>query len=98
MTEIEVLNKMAESNRTFVLTKTAEELAELSTVCLQMVTKDAEHGPDIQELIDEVGDVKIRVRQIEDSFSIHDQVKQRISNKLEKIRGYINENKYVGTL
>lgn len=75
------------------LLKTAEELQELSLVLTQMALK--KEKVDKQEVIDEIGDVKIRLKVIEHFFS-RKKVKKRIKFKLDKFRSYIKEGKYKG--
>ena len=50
---------------------------------------------DKQEVIDEIGDVKIRLKVIQHFFS-RKKVKKRIKFKLDKFRSYIKEGKYKG--
>jgi len=75
------------------LLKTAEELQELSLVLTQMALK--KEKVDEQEVIDEIGDVKIRLKVIQHFFN-RKKVKERIKFKLDKFRSYIKEDKYKG--
>ena len=77
------------------LLKTAEELQELSLVLTQMALK--EEKVDKQEVIDEIGDVKIRLKVLRHLFSKKD-VKKRIKYKTDKLKSYIKQNKYIGKL
>lgn len=77
------------------LLKTAEELQELSLVLTQMALK--EEKVDKQEVIDEIGDVKIRLKVLGHLFSKKD-VKKRIKHKMDKLKSYIKQNKYIGKL
>ncbi len=75
------------------LLKTAEELQELSLAITQLINKP--NKVDEQEIIDELGDVKIRLKIISKLFS-KKKVKERIKFKLDKFRSYIKEDKYKG--
>ena len=77
------------------LLKTAEELQELSLVLTQMALK--KEKVDKQEVIDEIGDVIIRLKVIQHFFS-RKKVKKRVKFKLNKLKSYIKENKYIGKL
>ena len=75
------------------LLKASEELQELSLVLTQMALK--KEKVDKQEVIDEIGDVKIRLKVIQYFFN-RKKVKERIKFKLNKFRSYIKEGKYKG--
>ena len=92
----ELIKYLVENNDyKYNLLKTAEELQELSLVLTQMVLK--KEKVDKQEVIDEIGDVKIRLKVIQHFFS-RKKVKKRIKFKLDKLKSYIKENKYIGKL
>ena len=77
------------------LLKTAEELQELSLVLTQMALK--EEKVDKQEVIDEIGDVIIRLNVLFHLFSLK-KISKRVKFKLNKLKSYIKENKYIGKL
>ena len=92
----ELIKYLVENNDyKYNLLKTAEELQELSLVLTQMALK--KEKVDKQEVIDEIGDVKIRLKVIQHFFS-RKKVKKRIKFKLDKLKSYIKENKYIGKL
>ena len=96
MKDKELIKYLVENNDyKYNLLKTAEELNELSLVLIQMALK--EEKVDKQEVIDEIGDVKIRLKVIQHFFS-RKKVKKRIKFKLDKLKSYIKENKYIGKL
>lgn len=96
MKDKELIKYLVENNDyKYNLLKTAEELQELSLVLTQMVLK--KEKVDKQEVIDEIGDVKIRLKVIQHFFS-RKKVKKRIKFKLDKLKSYIKENKYIGKL
>lgn len=92
MKNSELIKYLADNNDyKYNLLKAAEELQELSLVLTQMTLK--KDKVDEQEVIDEIGDVKIRLKIIEHLFS-RKKVKERIKFKLNKFRSYIKEGKY----
>ena len=96
MKDKELIKYLVENNDyKYNLLKTAEELNELSLVLIQMALK--KEKVDKQEVIDEIGDVKIRLKVIQHFFS-RKKVKKRIKFKLDKLKSYIKENKYIGKL
>ena len=96
MTNKELIKYLVDNNDyKYNLLKTAEELQELSLVLTQMALK--EEKVDKQEVIDEIGDVKIRLKVLGHLFSKKD-VKKRIKYKIDKLKSYIKENKYIGKL
>jgi hypothetical protein len=96
MTDKELIKYLVDNNDyTYNLLKTAEELQELALVLTQMALK--EDKVKNQEVIDEIGDVKIRLKVLGHLFSKKD-VKKRIKYKTDKLKSYIKENKYIGKL
>ena len=75
----------------FNLLKTAEELQELALALIQKVTKEDKY--DDQKIIDEIGDVKIRMRVLNKIFD-KIKVKERVNYKLGKFQGYIEGKTY----
>lgn len=96
MKDKELIKYLVENNDyKYNLLKTAEELQELSLVLTQTALK--KEKVDKQEVIDEIGDVKIRLKVIQHFFS-RKKVKKRVKFKLDKLKSYIKENKYIGKL
>lgn len=79
------------NSREYTLLKTAEELQELALILIQSVTKDNEI--DDQDIIDEIGDVLIRINILREFFP-EDRIQERIEYKLKKFYQYITENIY----
>jgi NTP pyrophosphatase (non-canonical NTP hydrolase) len=79
------------NSREYTLLKTAEELQELALILIQSVTKDTEI--DDQDIIDEIGDVLIRINVLREFFP-EDRIQERIEYKLKKFYKYITENIY----
>lgn len=96
MTDTQLINHLVQNNDyKYNLLKTAEELQELALVLTQMALKDGK--VDKQEVIDEIGDVKIRLRVLEHFFS-RKRVVKRIEFKMKKLKEYVLKNKYIGKL
>lgn len=90
----ELIQFLADSNdHKYNLLKAAEELQELSLVLTQMTLKEKEVKK--QAVIDEIGDVKIRLKILECLFC-KDKINERVNYKLDKFRGYIKLDKYKG--
>jgi NTP pyrophosphatase (non-canonical NTP hydrolase) len=72
----------------FNIVKTIEELGELSTALSQHLTK----GTNLDDIIEEVGDVKLRLKVLDKLLGSEykQKVKERIKNKAEQL---INTNK-----
>lgn len=80
----EVTKKLLEHNTLdFNLLKAAEELSELSTALLQRVTSDSDRISD-QTIIDEIGDVEIRIEILKEIFG-EKKVSERVEFKSNKI-------------
>jgi NTP pyrophosphatase (non-canonical NTP hydrolase) len=79
------------NSKEYTLLKTAEELQELALILIQSVTKDTEI--DDQSIIDEIGDVLIRLNVLREFFP-EEEIQERIEYKLKKFYKYITENKY----
>ena len=96
MNNKELIKYLVENNDyKYNLLKTAEELQELSLVLTQMALK--EEKVDKQEVIDEIGDVIIRLNVLFHLFSLK-KISKRVKFKLNKLKSYIKENKYIGKL
>lgn len=96
MTDKKLIKYLVKNNDyKYNLLKAAEELQELSLVLTQMALK--EEKVDKQEVIDEIGDVVIRLNVLFHLFSLK-KISKRIKFKLNKLKSYIKENKYIGKL
>lgn len=90
--ELEIIKTLVETNDyDYNLLKAAEELNELSLVLIQTVLKKKKVDP--QEVIDEIGDCKIRMKIIEEFFD-KEKVKERIHYKTSKFKEYLEKGKY----
>lgn len=79
------------NERQYNILKTVEELQELALALIQSVNKD--NIEDDIQIIEEIGDVKIRMKVLETMFD-EQKIKTRINYKLNKFLKYINQNKY----
>jgi hypothetical protein len=96
MTDTQVINHLVKTNDyKYNLLKASEELQELALVLTQLALKP--NKVKSQEIIDEIGDVKIRMRVIENLFS-RKRVAKRIQFKLGKFKVYIANNEYIGNI
>lgn len=71
----------------YVTLKLAEELSELSELLLKLITKpNGANSPErIDRIVEETGDVQVRLNIFVQEFEIIDQVKIRISKKMKEI-------------
>ena len=73
--------------------KASEELQELSLELTKMVTKPDMDDKRVQSIIDEIGDVKVRLAVVEKMFS-KDKIEERVRYKLDKFRKYTEDKVY----
>jgi hypothetical protein len=73
------------------LLKASEELQELALILTQKVNKK-NNVPD-QKIIDEIGDVKIRLKVLEKMFP-KELIDERVNKKLTSFQSYIQTEKY----
>lgn len=96
MTNDELILHLVEKNDyKYNLLKAAEELQELSLILTQMALKEEKVSK--QAVIDEIGDVKIRLKVLEFFFD-KSRVKERIEFKMNKLKSFVRDNKYIGKL
>jgi hypothetical protein len=91
----DIIEKLSKHNpEQYNLSKAVEELNELSTVLMQKFNKEGGiKEPSNQSIIDEIGDVQIRIDVLKTIFG-EKLVQERILFKLTKYETYIKENKY----
>jgi len=90
--DLDVIQHLSKSNDyKYNLLKASEELQELALVLTQKALK--EEKVDIQEIIDEIGDVKIRIAVLDNLFD-QKKIDKRIKFKLKKFNKYLKEGKY----
>lgn len=74
--------------------KLLEELAELTEVIIKRVNKQIQYKPSMEKIIEETGDVLIRLRIFCRAEGIADAVNQRVITKLTKLNGYFETNEF----
>lgn len=79
------------NTRDYNMRKAAEELAELSLVLLQKINKPLK--VDDADIIDEIGDVKIRLGVLERMYD-RSKITERVLHKISKYEGYIADGIY----
>lgn len=67
----------------FNIRKTIEELNELSLILMQSLNKPDKNFT--EEIIEEIGDVKLRIAWLENNFSLK-KIKKRIETKFNQIK------------
>ena len=75
----------SERNLSYCYLKTAEELFELGEILIKMVTKPTGSEERIPHLIEECGDVILNIKILTSKLYIEDEVKKRVSDKLNTL-------------
>lgn len=93
------IDKMVETNEwDYNIDKTIEELLELAEVLMKRKLKgNSEFAPKKQAIIDEIGDVEIRIRVLRKLLG-EEAIDKRIEEKLAKFEGFYKEGKYIGRI
>lgn len=99
MGKIDTIKHLAETNTwEYNHLKAAEELMELAEVLLKKVNKKGGiKEPLDQAIIDEIGDVEIRLDVLGRIYSAA-AINDRYYGKLAKFDGFIEEGKYIGKI
>lgn len=90
---------LAETNDyNYNIDKVVEELLELAEVLVKRRLKEGTpKNPSDESIIEEIGDVKIRLEVLEILFGV-DNVNKRVRDKITKYLQYYNEGKYKGRI
>lgn len=92
-----VIKELLKTNSTkYQLLKACEELSELNTALLQYINKGDVKSYK-QDVIDEIGDVKIRLKILEEVFG-KEKVSKRYKFKINKFFNYLKNKKYIGSI
>ncbi len=75
----------SERNLSYCYLKTAEEIFELGEIIMKQVTKPINSDERIPHLIEECGDVILNIKILASKLYIEDEVKKRVSDKLETL-------------
>lgn len=90
--QTEIIEHLVKNNGTaYNMHKAAEECQELGLVLTQKLLKPTK--VDDQEIIDEIGDVLIRIEILKRMYSM-DKIYERIEKKLSNFKGYIDHKSY----
>ncbi len=97
--QIDIIDEMAKTNSwNYNLDKTIEELFELGEVLMKSkLKKGSPKEPSAQSIIEEIGDVEIRIRVLRKLFG-EQLVDQRVGEKLAKFKGFFEQGKYIGSI
>lgn len=79
------------NDRRFNLLKAAEEMQELSLALIQKMTKEDKY--DDNKIIDEIGDVEIRLAILKKIFPL-EKIEKRVDYKLSKYQEYKDSKAY----
>jgi NTP pyrophosphatase (non-canonical NTP hydrolase) len=96
-----IIAALARTNsREYNYLKAAEELNELAEVLLKKVTKKGGvKEPSDKSVIEEIGDVEIRVAILKELFDpTGELVEKRIVDKVIKYEEYLEQGKYIGKI
>lgn len=81
------------NNRNYNVLKALEEMAELSEKLLKSLTKSSELKPTKKEIIEEIGDVQIRLAVLSHQFGA-EEVNTRVNYKVGRMKKRIKSGKY----
>lgn len=84
---------LAKNGEDYNMRKAAEECSELATALLQKTNKKIDGAPEDQEIIDEIGDVIIRLEILKKMYP-KEAIQARVDKKLSKYTTYIEEQTY----
>jgi len=87
-------NTLKINNSTYNHSKLLEELLELSEVLIKMINKMPEKQPSKEKLIEEVGDVLLRLEVLIVKENIQEEVSKRINDKIKQLDTWKTEGKY----
>lgn len=76
--------------------KVVEETTELNEVLIKFITKKPELKPPIAKIVEEAGDVLLRLKVIAAHFGIADAINERVKHKAAQIGKWMSEDKYKG--
>jgi NTP pyrophosphatase (non-canonical NTP hydrolase) len=96
----EVIDALSRNDGNYNFLKLAEELNELAELCLKRVTKsDTENAPTNQMIIDEIGDVMLRLIPIVELVDPREVlIEKRIKKKMNSLKEKLDAGKYPNRL
>ena len=87
-------NTLKINNTTYNHSKLLEELLELSEILIKMINKIPEKQPNQEKLVEEVGDVLLRLEVLIIKENIQEEVSKRINDKIKQLDTWRIEGKY----
>ncbi len=92
-----VIKQMADTNDgDYNIDKTIEEIFELGEALMKRKLKGEQHVSN-QHIIDEIGDVQIRINVLREVLGPN-KIDERVKFKLAKFRGFYKDKKYIGSI
>lgn len=89
-------NDLAINHTTYNHTKLLEEMLELSEVLVKMINKKGDKAPKREKLVEELGDLQLRMDVLIYKEGLKDEVNARIDTKIASLDKYLSEGKYKG--
>lgn len=96
----EIIKTIAETNeKGYNILKFIEESTELNDVLVKKITKEGTRKePDLASIIEEIGDVELRLVILKQQLNCEEAVVERIEFKLNKYNQFLIEGKYKGRI
>jgi heterodisulfide reductase subunit B len=93
----ENIKQFAHSNtEQYNILKVCEESTETQEKLLKYLTKSKEYKPKIEDIVEEIGDLELRLEFLKELWKIEKAVQERKVYKLKKLVKYREEGKYTG--
>lgn len=88
----EVVSRMAAKyDAQGIMLKVVEETTELNEILIKSITKTPELQPPIEKVIEETGDVLVRIMIMMEKLGILEEVDKRIDEKCTQILNFLNK-------
>lgn len=92
-----IITKLSETNKPeYNILKLSEELAELQEKLLKYYNKHPDRKPKAVDIVEEVGDVLIRIGILIEANGWEELLEKRVNEKARKLIEYYESGKYVG--
>jgi len=93
----EYIKQFAHSNtEQYNILKVCEESTETQEKLLKYITKSKEYKPKLEDIVEEIGDLELRLEFLKELWNIQKAVQERKVYKLKKLVKYREEGKYIG--
>jgi len=93
---LSIENTLKINNTTYNHSKLLEELIELSEVLSKKINKTPDKQPSIEKVIEEMGDVFVRLHVLMTQEGLQKEIKERITQKLKSLDKCLVEGRYKG--